>query len=175
MSNTARWKPLMILFVQPYDHERNFSHSKMDFIMSQKMDKNATFISNAGNKLQLTLSYVHCSVTGDHQNNGDDLYIKYRADSQTIDTRYPTDKGSAFVYDLKAGQNGEIDIIIEFTNSVRVELYDVDGAGDESLGSVTYSTEDPLDMELVNDTNSPHDGQYQFYSTINTIAKKMVG
>ncbi|MCL1126255.1 hypothetical protein [Shewanella surugensis] len=143
--------------------------------MNNKMDTNSTFISSAGNKLQLNLSYVHCSVTGDHQNNGDDLYIKYRADSQTIDTRYPTDKGSVFVYDLKAGQNASMNIIIEFTNSVRVELYDVDGAGDESLGSVTYSTDDLLDVELIDDTNSPHDGQYQFHSSISTIAKKMVG
>ncbi|WP_428262656.1 hypothetical protein [Haliangium sp.] len=111
---------------------------------------------------KIRLTKVHCLATGETGKNGDDLYIRYRADSG-LEQRFPTGTGSG-MSNIKAGEDWNVDLVISYRTALRIDLYDNDTtSANDYLGYHNYNEADAEAPHVYN-TNSDRDGQYEFYT-----------
>ncbi len=113
-------------------------------------------------KTTIWLRKVICDAQGETGKGGDDLFIKYAVDGGTRDFRYPEGSGSGHP-DTKKGDVWKVNLQIEYSSTVRIDLYDNDTfpqAG-EFLGSHSYSAGDAATVQTF-DTGSPNNGKYRF-------------
>jgi hypothetical protein len=113
---------------------------------------------------QIFLSQVKCVATGESGKNGDDLYLKYKADNDLTKTRHPG-KGTGKP-DITAGESWDVGIYIDFKERVDIELYDKDTtSGDEYLGHYIFYADDQGQNLTVDLDNQERDGRYQYVLT----------
>ncbi len=87
-------------------------------------------------KISIILNNIHCNNTSERGH--DEVYIKYSVDGGR-DSRFPSNG----YHSMANGDNWDPGLIISYSSSAVVGLYDEDTLGDEFLGSHTYTTADP--------------------------------
>lgn len=98
-------------------------------------------------KVTINLDKFKCLDRHEIKGGGDDLYIKYKVNGESRDHRYPSGS-TCGVTDLQEGKSWDLDLPIDFVDSLVVSLYDQDtgmtGNYDDFLGDATFRPGDDL-------------------------------
>ena len=117
----------------------------------------------------ILLEKITCTATGDHQNDGDELYFIWKSNDSKKNKRYP-DSGAHST--MVKGDEWLLNYRITFSDWLRIDLYDKDSGltnNDDFLGSHTYYATDNLNTEV---TFNERDGHYVLKTVLEETSRQ---
>lgn len=117
---------------------------------------NSSATANATTSATILLSKIKCNSTSERGH--DELYLHYSIDGGKA-KRFPEDG----YHSIEAGESWTTNLAIQYKTSLVIELYDSDTAGDDFLGSCSYSANDATQDEQ-NTASNTNGANYTLYT-----------